>query len=227
MKREIVLPATLLESGEDFKPSLTTYKIGNNVYSGILGLYERGSSNEVNVIPLRGKYYPNVGDRVIGIVTKLQVFSWNVDINSFHEAVLPFSNAIKKGRTFYSDLSKLISINDVIYAEIVSYDRFSPPTLSLRKKGLGKITEGYLYEISPGKIPRVIGKNRSMINMLKQMLGIRIIVGKNGRIVALTQDYEKIAILGEIIEKIETESHVPGLTDRVKNLLESKLIKTS
>lgn len=227
MTREIVLPASLLESGDDLKPTLTTYKLGSNVYSGILGLYERGSSKEVNVIPLRGKYYPKVGDRVVGIVTKLQIFSWSVDINSFHEAVLPFSSAIKKERTFFSDLGRLISVNDVIYAEIISFDRFSPPTLSLKKKGLGKITEGYIYEISPGKVPRLIGKNKSMITMIKEMLGIRIIVGKNGRVVALTQDYSKISILGEVIKKIETEAHVPGLTDRIKNLLESKLIKTS
>jgi exosome complex component RRP4 len=227
MKREIVLPSTLLETGDDLKPGLTTYKIGPNIFSGILGLYEKTDSKEINVIPLKGKYYPSIGDRVVGIVTKFQVFSWNVDINSFHEAILPFSNAIKKERQFYSDLNKLISINDVIYAEIISFDRFSPPTLSIKKKGLGKITEGYIYEMTPGKIPRLIGKNQSMINMIKQMLGIRIIVGKNGRVVALTQDFNKIEILGEVIQKIQNESHVPGLTDRIKNLLESKLNKTS
>jgi len=138
MKREIVLPSTLLETGDDLKPGLTTYKIGPNIFSGILGLYEKTNSKEINVIPLKGKYYPSIGDRVVGIVTKFQVFSWNVDINSFHEAILPFSNAIKKERQFYSDLNKLISINDVIYAEIISFDRFSPPTLSIKKKGWEK-----------------------------------------------------------------------------------------
>jgi exosome complex component RRP4 len=225
-KREIVIPSSLLYSGNDVKPSLTTYKLGSNIYSSVIGLYERSEGNEIKVITLKGKYYPNVGDRVIGIITKDSIFSWSVDINSFVEAILPVSFAVKKRKgEFTGNITKLLTINDVIYAQIIDFDKFNPPILSLKKKGLGKINSGYLLNITPGKIPRLIGKKHSMIKMIKEMLGINIIVGKNGRIVALTDDFNKIKILEEVIQKIEFEAHVPGLTDRIKNMLESKLSK--
>ncbi len=221
--REIILPSSFLIEGENVKPSLTTYKIGLKLFSSVMGLLEKSEGEKINVIALRGKYYPQVGDRVVGIVTKDSVFSWNVDINSYIEAILPFSNAVKKSKGFQTNLSKLLTVNDVIYATIVSYNRFSPPILSLKKKGLGKINSGYILNLTPAKIPRFIGKDQSMLKMIKEKLEINIIVGKNGRIVALTEDFEKIKILEEVVQKIELEAHVPGLTDRIKNLLEERL----
>ncbi|HLI46009.1 MAG TPA: exosome complex RNA-binding protein Rrp4 [Geobacterales bacterium] len=225
-KREIILPSSFLVSDENVQSNLATYKIGSNVYSSVVGLFERSEDSGVRVVTLRGKYYPQVGDEVIGIITKDSIFSWSVDINSFVEAILPVSYAIKKKRrSFSGSITKLLTINDIVYAQIVDFDRFNPPILTLRKKGLGKITSGYLITITPGKIPRVIGKNHSMIKMIKEKLDLNLIVGKNGRIVALTNDFQKIKILEEVIQKIDNEAHVPGLTDRVKNLLESKISK--
>lgn len=226
-KREIVLPSSVLGEG-DYKSTLTTYKLGNKIISSVIGLYDRSEGKEIKVIALRGKYYPKIGDRVVGIITKDSIFSWSVNINSYVEAILPFSLAVKKkSKEFMVNLSKLLTVNDVIYAEIVSYNKFSPPILSLKGKGLGKITSGYMLSITSGKVPRLIGKKHSMIKMLKEMLGINIIVGKNGLIVALTEDFEKVKILEEVVNKIELEAHVPGLTDRIKNLLESKLSKNN
>jgi exosome complex component RRP4 len=74
--------------------------------------------------------------------------------------------------------------------------------------------------MSPAKIPRLIGKKSSMINMIREKLGIKIIVGRNGRVIAFTDDLNKIEILKKIIEKIELESHTSGLTDRIKMFLE-------
>jgi len=224
-KREIVLPSSLLASDDNSKASLATYKIGSNLYSSVLGLFER-SEEGPRVITLRGKYYPQVGDTVVGIITKDSIFSWSVDINSFVEAILPVSNALKKKtKRFTANIAKLLTVNDVIYAEIIEFDRFNPPILTLKKKGLGKINSGYIINITPGKVPRVIGKNHSMIRMIKEMLDVNLVVGKNGRIVALTDDFNKVKILEEVIHKIEVEAHVPGLTDRIKNLLESKISK--
>ncbi len=223
--REIILPSSFLLEDESIKPTLATYKIGSKLYSSVIGLFESTNEKKLNVISLRGKYYPQVGDRVIGIVTKESVFSWSVDINSYTEAILPYSYAVKKSKGFRANLSKLLTVNDVVYATIISYNRFSPPILSLKKKGLGKVTSGYILSLTPSKIPRFIGKNQSMIKMITEKLGIKIIVGKNGRIVALNEDFDKIKILEEVVQKIELEAHVPGLTDRIKKLLEDRLLR--
>jgi exosome complex component RRP4 len=229
MKREIVLPGTLLATGENLKPGLYTFKEDISIYAGLLGLFEKDTVKKgevINIIPLKGKYYPKEGDNVIGIVVRTYLFSWLVDINSFVYATLPFSNAVKekrkKKRKFELNLANYLSVGDVIYAKIVSFDRNSPPILSLKeKKGLGKVTSGYLITMSPAKIPRLIGKKSSMINMIREKLGIKIIVGRNGRVIAFTDDLNKIEILKKIIEKIELESHTSGLTDRIKMFLEA------
>lgn len=225
MKRELVLPGSLLEIGNYFKNDLTTFKIDSKIYSGFLGLYEKSASNQIHVIPLRGKYYlQKTGDKVIGIITRVHLFSWIVDINSFCNATLPFTNAIKKKtKQFITNLQKYLSVGDLIYAEITSFDKFSPPILTIAKKGLGKITSGYLLTISPAKVSRLIGKKKSMINMIREKIGIKILVGRNGRIVLKTNDTYKIELFKEIIKKIEEEAHTTGLTNRIKNLLEEKL----
>jgi len=58
-----------------------------------------------------------------------------------------------------------------------------------------------------------------MVSMIKQATGCRIIVGQNGLIwIDGEPDKENIAV--DAIRKIESESHIPGLTDRMKNHLE-------
>ena len=72
----------------------------------------------------------------------------------------------------------------------------------------------------PAKVPRIIGKAGSMVEMIKQMTNTQIVVGQNG-IVWVKGDHEDIAI--DIITMIERKSHVHGLTDQVKAALEEKM----
>lgn len=87
----------------------------------------------------------------------------------------------------------------------------------------GPLRGGQIIKITSSKVPRVIGKGGSMINMIKKLTQSRIIVGQNGWIWISSKnpELEKLAI--EAILKIERESHTRGLTDRIKNMLLSKL----
>jgi exosome complex component RRP4 len=80
-------------------------------------------------------------------------------------------------------------------------------------------------EITPTKIPRVIGKKGSMINMIKEYTGCHIVLGQNGVILisGKTAENEQQAMMA--IRKIDEESHISGLTDRVTEML--KKIKGS
>jgi len=222
MKRTIVLPSSYIGEGEIKKQSFSMYEINSKIYSGVLGLLEIDQNKKFNVIPLRGKYYPKVGDKIIGIINRYQITSWSVDINSFTEGILPISN-IKKTTKYTFDLSRILEIGDTIFAEIVNFDRVTPPILAMNKKGLGKIETGYIFTITPVKVPRLIGKRRSMISMLEEKLNAEIIVGSNGRVVIKTDDFKVVSIFKEVLQKIELESYTSGLTDRIKNLIEEKL----
>jgi len=85
--------------------------------------------------------------------------------------------------------------------------------------GLGKIREGRIIKVTPTKIPRVIGKKGSMINLIKRQTGCQIVIGQNGVILVRGRDLEKVNLAVEAIMKIEDEAHTTGLTDRINEML--------
>jgi exosome complex component RRP4 len=69
------------------------------------------------------------------------------------------------------------------------------------------------------KVPRVIGKNGSMIQILKNSTGCRIYVGQNGRI-WIDGELDDIMRAVRAVKLIEEEAHNLGLTEKVKKYLE-------
>jgi exosome complex component RRP4 len=69
-------------------------------------------------------------------------------------------------------------------------------------------------------VPRIIGKQGSMVSMIKQYTNCRILVGQNGYVWIQGEDPSKELLAVQTIKKIEKEAHVPGLTDNVKAFLE-------
>lgn len=183
---------------------------------------ERGEV--LRVIPLKGKYIPSVGDIVIGIVVEVGFTSWLVDINSPYTAVLPVSEVSPRPVTIpRSDLSKILDEGDLILAKVISFDKTKDPVLTVKESKLGKIQRGLLVEISPKKVPRVIGRKGSMIKLIESMLDTEVIVGQNGRILVVGRDRRREEIAALVIKKIEAEAHTEGLTSRIKEYIEGML----
>jgi len=90
---------------------------------------------------------------------------------------------------------------------------------TVKDAGLGKIREGRIIKVTPTKIPRVIGKKGSMINLIKRQTGCQIVIGQNGVILVRGRDLEKVNLAVEAIMKIEDEAHTTGLTDRINEML--------
>ena len=81
---------------------------------------------------------------------------------------------------------------------------------------------GTMISIGPYSIPRVIGRGGSMIKMLKTLTKCNIFVTQNGRIWIRGENLELERLLIETIEKIATEAHTIGLTDRIQEFLENE-----
>jgi exosome complex component RRP4 len=90
--------------------------------------------------------------------------------------------------------------------------------LTMRDEHLRILKQGRVIDISHVKIPRVIGRNGSMISMLKKDLNVSIFVGQNGRI-WLKGDDKKVDLAIRTIFKIEREAHTSGLTDKIKEYI--------
>lgn len=175
----------------------------------------------IKLVPLKGVYIPNIGDKVIGIAKHISVDHCIFDINSPYPAILQINGFPTKSQSRI-DMREQFTVGTVIYGEVKG--KFGPYiSLTLQGPELGILSKGFVLEISPVKIPRFVGKRGSMINMIKDMLKCNILVGMNGRVWIESDEYEIIKIIREVIDKIERESHVSGLTDRVKNLIAARL----
>jgi len=122
-------------------------------------------------------------------------------------------------RVEFGETRKFMTVGDIVLLMIVGVDETKRIRVSMQEHGLRKLTGGTVMEVSPSKVPRVIGKNGSMIQMLKNMTSCRIYVGQNGRI-WIDGELDSIVRAVQAIRMIEDEAHSQGLTEKVKALLE-------
>jgi exosome complex component RRP4 len=99
-----------------------------------------------------------------------------------------------------------------VFAKVADVNEVRNVSLSFDRP----LMDGELLEISPVKVPRVIGKNNSMVTLLKEKTKSDIYVGRNGRIWMRGGDVVKAQ---KAILKIEREAHTDGLTDRINEFL--------
>ncbi|WP_174590755.1 exosome complex RNA-binding protein Rrp4 [Methanocella conradii] len=217
MEREIVVPGDLL--GEDPKLAGSgTYVQGGRVYSANYGLVDRRTN--IRVIPLSGRYIPARGDLVIGKVVDVTFSNWIIDINSPYEGLLHISEYPE--RVDPANMSKCLHVGELIIARVADVDPSMKVELTMRDEHLKVLKQGRVVDISHVKIPRVIGRNGSMISMLKKDLNVSIFVGQNGRI-WLKGDEKRVDIAIRAIFKIEHEAHTSGLTDKIKEFISKEL----
>ncbi len=213
--REIVMPGDLLE-GEKLKPGAGTYVSDGKIFAALLGI-KSVKSNYVNIIPLSGRYIPAVGDSVIGKVEDIGPSNWLIDINSPYPAPLHVNEV--PWRVEFGDTARYMNVGDVILAKVAMVDETMRIQVTMKDQGLRKLQGGQIIEVSPSKVPRVIGKSGSMIQMIKGYTNCRIFVGQNGRI-WLDGEVDNIMHAIKAIQMIEQDAHSHGLTEKVKAYLE-------
>ncbi len=220
-KREVVVPGQLLAEGR-YRASFGTYGEDGKIFSSLVGLAElRG--NTVKVVALEGAYIPKEGDLVIGIITLVAGNNWKVDIGGPYGASLHANNALR--RPYSDDISEYMDIGDVIAAEIIAFDRSSGPFLGMKGRGLRVLQGGMILNVSPAKIPRIIGRRGSMINMIKDHLNIQTMVGQNGRIWIRAPSTDVLRLAIKAFRTIEAQAHTSKLTDRISEMLAEEMAK--
>ena len=212
-EKDLVVPGEILAE-DDYYAGRGTFQENGKVCSNLLGLVSL-RNKKISVIPLKSKYLPKKGDVVIGKIDDVRFSMWGVDINSPYPGILPASEVFGRDK---KDLSRVFDIGDVLFLRIVDVDEVKKVKLGLKGRGMGKFKGGIIVDIAPTKVPRLIGKKGSMINMIKDKTGCKIVVGQNGLVwVKGKQDMEQI--VKDTIKLIEKEAHTSGLTDRIKNRL--------
>ena len=220
-KKQLVTPGDLIAEG-NYVAGDNTYKDTGKIYANRIGLVDF-QGQKVFVVALRAFYIPLPGDTIIGKIVEVTTSGWLLDINGPHPALLLASDVLDRPfRAGRIDLFSIFDVGDLIIANVLSSDRTRDPLLTVREPGLGKVMRGQLVEITPTKVPRVIGRKGSMVSIIKKETGCQITIGQNGFILVSgkTPQDEQLAIMA--LNKIENESHTSGLTDRVTEMLENK-----
>ena len=200
--KQIAIPGEVIEKGN--KRILSgAYKDGDEIKSMYVGVVYNNDLG-VKVVPLGGRYEPRVGDVIIGHVTKDNPFIYEVEINSYKKAVLP-------KRT----MDRItVNVGEIILLKIISVNEVKDVDVEF----MSKLYNGVLMNISSKKIARVIGKAKSMLELIQKYTETRLSIGANGNIYVLGDNTERVR---DVINKIDEYSHVDNLTDKIEDYLKN------
>lgn len=219
-EQKIVLPGDFLAESKEILPGYGTYRVGDKIYAKIVGIQMHGP-RVVYVVPLAGAYLPKTGDYIIGEIKEAAFSFWNIDMNSPYSAAMSSMDTndfIPKA----ADLSRYFNVGDLIFCVVSGVTQSKYTNVSMKDQKARKLVGGVVVEITSSKIPRLIGKEGSMINLIKDKTKCFITAGQNGR-VWLKGEHEDIAI--EAVQMIEKYAHTHGLTDRMNAFLTEALAK--
>jgi len=211
-ERKIAIPGEVIFKGEDYLPGEGTEKRGEEIVSLRFGVVEE-MKNLVRVIPLSGVYQPRRGNVVIGKVEMITFNGWVIDINTAENAFLSLMEVPRYVNK--DDLKEVMDIGDMVVAKIYAINKRGTD-LTLQASGLGKLEKGIIININPNKVPRVIGKEGSMISLIKDETKCRITVGQNGFIWIGGSKVEDELFAKKAILYIAENSLMSGLTDEMK-----------
>jgi len=135
--RELVVPGEIVsEDVQNFSPGRGTMltRDRSRIVSLHIGL-KQIKKNYINVIPLRGIYTPQPGDKVIAIVVDKNPVKYRCDINAKNYAQLKPKNTSKRvrsprggGRQQYDrddSNTEKFDIGDILIVKVLSADRLS------------------------------------------------------------------------------------------------------
>ncbi|MBN2458531.1 RNA-binding protein [Candidatus Woesearchaeota archaeon] len=217
--KQVVVPGEMLAEGMDYLPGFGTYRDKDKIIANRLGIADI-QGRALKIIPLSGRYIPKNNDVVIGKVFDITFSGWRLDINSAYSGMLILKDATTEYIARGADLTQYYSLGDYLVCKITNVTSQKLVDLSMKGPGLKKLGKGRIISVNPHKVPRIIGKQGSMVNMIKNLTKCWVIVGQNGLIWLQGKPSEEVIAI-KAIRKIESESHLPGLTERIKAFLES------
>jgi len=212
IERKIAIPGEIIGEGEDYLPGEWTEKRNGKIYAIRYGLIEE-SNKLIKIIPLSGTYSPRRGNVIIGKVENLTFNGWVIDIGAPENA---FLSLMEVPRYVNKDaLEEVMDIGDMVIAKIWAINKRGID-LSIKPRGLGVIEEGMIFEINPNKVPRVIGKEGSMIKLIKDNTGCNVTVGQNGMVLVKGNNIEEELLAKKAIMHISDKSYITGLTEEME-----------
>lgn len=216
-KREVVIPGEIISSDENDLPGDWTIRQGKDIVAIRLGLVDK-NDRLIKLIPLTGVYIPRRGNVIIGEIRDMAMSGWMVDIGGPYGAFLPLREC--QGFIEESEMENVYGVGDLIVTQVLDVKRTSVDlTMKQRETGLGKIREGLVVKVNPHRVPRIIGKEGSMIHLIKDATNCNITVGQNGFVWIKGESIESQLFAKKAVEFIVENTTSEGLTEKVEKWL--------
>lgn len=212
--KSVVVPGETLALGMGFLPSKGTYREGDKILAKQLGLVSV-DGKVIKLIPLSGGYLPKKMDVIIGKVEDVLMTGWRIDTFTPYSAVMSLKDATQEYVPRDADLTKYFEVGDYVMCKITNVTSQKLVDVTMKAPGLYKLQNGRVLRVNPQKVPRIIGKQGSMVTLLKELTGCRISVGQNGVLWIEGEPKNEINCV-EAIKLIEAKAHTQGLTEKVK-----------
>ncbi len=217
-ERQIAVPGETIATGMDILPGYGTYRNSEQIIASRLGLVNI-TGRTVRIIPLSGPYIPKTGDTIICKIIDVSMHGWRLETNSAYSAMMHMKDATSDFIARGADLTQYIKLGEHVVCRVSNVTSQKLVDVTMKGPGLRKLGQGRIISVDPNKVPRIIGKQGSMVSMIKDLTGCQITVGQNGLVWIGGEPYaEHLAI--QAIQKIEKESHISGLTEKIKSYVE-------
>ena len=173
--RKLVLPGDLMETKS--KPGRGIFRKDGRIHASVVG-HSSDKSGYINVNGIKGRYSPKTGDKIIAICAETGPSIWRMDIGAAFNSTLHHSESGWK--VPFGDTARFLSIGDAVWAEIFMVDAAGTHQITLKKDDCRKLYSGTIVKIDPTNVPRVIGKQGSMITTIREKPQTRNQIGQNG-----------------------------------------------
>lgn len=215
----MVVPGETIITGSEFLPGEGTRREEEDIVADRYGLADV-SDKLVKIIPLSGTFKPRRGNGIIGTVVNITFRGWVIDYGAHNNGFLQVSEVpkyINRG-----ELKEYLDFGDVVSASVFGTDGGNVD-LTMKVRGFGKLNGGQLMKINPNKVPRVIGKEGSMVSIIKSATDSDITIGQNGIVWVKSDSVENELNAKKIIDFICENSFVSGLTEKVEEYIKNEM----
>ncbi|MDP2947729.1 MAG: exosome complex RNA-binding protein Rrp4 [Nanoarchaeota archaeon] len=221
--RQIVVPGETIIKGNEFLPGEGAYRDKEDVVArrfGVIDILDK----HIRVIPVSGAYYPRRGNTIIGVIIDITFNGWLIDFGGAQNAFLPVSEVPR-----YINKNELREYLDFGESIVVKVWDVKPKGIdvSMKKRGFGQLEGGMINSVNPNKVPRIIGKEGSMVKIIKNATSCEITVGQNGKVWINGNSIEEEIATKKIIEFIVQNATVSGLTEKVEKLIKDLGMKVN
>ena len=220
-ERQIAVPGEVIVKGNEYLPSEGSYRDGEEVIAGrfgVVSIYDK----QVRVIPISGAYYPRRGNTIIGTIVDITFNGWLIDFGGATNAFLSVSEVPKYINR--NELREFLDFGESVIIKVWDV-KSKGIDVSMKMRGFGKIEGGMIISVNSNKVPRIIGKEGSMVNIIKAATGCEITVAQNGKVWIYGSSAEKELATKRIIDFIVENSVVNGLTEKVEDFIKKLGLK--